>query len=173
MTRWLEKIELFFEVSFRPEDYNVKFTSCTLENASLSWWNSYTKTMAINVANVMYWDELQQLMITEYCPHDEMQKPDQELWNLMIHEVDIATYTSRFNNLATLCPRMVTLEENKIDRYIQGSPQPIQGLVTISKPTTFDRAKRLAFILTHPEVHRGTMVQKVGLPKPKGRKRKF
>ena len=37
---------------------------------------------------------------------------------------DIATYTAWFNELATLCPGMATLEAKKVERYIWGlSPQ--------------------------------------------------
>ena len=97
-------------------------------------------------------------MIEKYCPCKEMQKLEQELWNPMMKEADVATYKSHFNYLATLCASMVTPGYKKIDRYIWGLPQPIQGLVTASKITTFDSAKRLVFILTYQEIHHGTMV---------------
>ena len=96
----------------------------------LSRWNSYTKTMGINLANVVSWDDLKQLKIREYCPREGMQKMEKELWNLMMQKADISTYTSRFNDLATFCPGMVTPEEKKIESYIWGLPQPSHGLVT-------------------------------------------
>lgn len=68
-----------FEICYFLEDCKVKFTTCSLVDASMSWWTSYMKTIDINVANAMDWSELKQLMIEEYCPHEEMQKLDQEL----------------------------------------------------------------------------------------------
>lgn len=56
----------------------------------------------------MCWSELKQLMIEEYCPHEEMQKLEHKLWNLIMNEARVATYTSRFDDLATLCLVMVT-----------------------------------------------------------------
>lgn len=88
----------------------------------------------------------------------------------MTQEVDIATYTSRFNDHATLCPGMVTPEEKNVERYIWGLPQPIKGLFIASKPTTFYSNKRLAFILSYQEIRRGMMVQKTNIPKVEGRK---
>lgn len=53
-TRWTEKMESIFDISFRPEDYKFKFGACTLADVTLSWWNSYAKTMGVNKENVMY-----------------------------------------------------------------------------------------------------------------------
>lgn len=91
----------------------------------------------------------------------------------MMKEADIGSYTNCFNDLAILCIGLVTPEYKKIERYIWGLPHPTQGLFTTSKPTTYDSAKRLAFSLTNQEIHRGTMVQKVDLPKMENMKRKF
>ncbi|XP_023758419.1 uncharacterized protein LOC111906872 [Lactuca sativa] len=57
---------------------------------------------------------------------------------------DIATYTTRFNDLAVLCPRMVTLESKKVECYIWELSSQIQGNVVSVNPSTFDTAKRLA-----------------------------
>lgn len=57
-------------------------------------------------------------MVGEYCASEEMQKLEQELCNLTMQEDDVATYTICFTDLATLCTRMVTLEDQKIEMYI-------------------------------------------------------
>ena len=88
-------------------------------------------------------------------------------------DVDIATYTNRFNNIATLCPSFVTPEYKKVERYIWGLVQPIQGLVIASRLATYDSAKQLAFNLTNEEIRRRNMVQKANLPKPENNNRKF
>lgn len=74
--------------------------------------------MGINVENSISWSELQQLIIEEYCPREEIQKLEQELWNLTIKEVDVSTYTSCFNDASTLFFAMVTLEYKKTRSYI-------------------------------------------------------
>lgn len=51
LTRWIEKMESIFEISFCVEDYKVKFGTCTLEDATLTWCNSYVKKMGISNAN--------------------------------------------------------------------------------------------------------------------------
>lgn len=83
---------------------------------------------------------------------------EQELWNLIMTDVDIITYTNQFNDLATLCPIFFTPEHKKVERYIWGLVQPIQGFITYSQSTTYDNAKRLAFNLTNQEIRHDTLV---------------
>ena len=83
------------------------------------------------------------MMITEYYPRGEVQKLEQELWNLTVQNSDIDTYISRFNELSLLCPSMITSEGKKVERFIWGLTPPIQGNVIASKPKTYDSAKRL------------------------------
>ena len=54
---------------------------------------------------------------------------------------DVIYYTSRFNDIVNLCPKMVNSEYKKIGRCIRGLASPVQGLVTASKTTTNDSAK--------------------------------
>lgn len=74
---------------------------------------------------------------------------------------EVATYTSRFNHLAILFPVMVTLEDKKIERYIRGLASLVQGLLTKSRPFTFDSAKKLAYQLIRRCIRQGTMASPV------------
>lgn len=114
--------------------------------------------MDVSVANAMAWSELKQLVIEEYCPFEGIQKLEQELWDLVIKEVDIVAYTNCLNNLSTLCPRMVTPEYKKVEIHIWGLPRPIQDLVTALNANMYDDVKRLAFILMNQEIYHNTMV---------------
>lgn len=89
-----------------------------------------------------------------------MQKLEQELWNLVMKDTYITAYTKCFNDIATLCPTLVIPEHTKIERYILGLVQLIQGLVIASKPTSYDSSKRLAFNLINQKIIQSTKVQK-------------
>ncbi|GKD37402.1 putative reverse transcriptase domain-containing protein [Tanacetum coccineum] len=58
-----------------------------------------------------------------------------ELWNLTMKNNDLATYTQRFQELTLLCTRMVPGEEDRIERYVGGLLDNIQGNVMSSEPT--------------------------------------
>lgn len=113
---------------------------------------------------------MKQLMFEEYFSHEEVQKLEQELWEMVMKEVDIGTYTNLFNDLSTLCSGMVTPKYKKVERYIWGLPQPIQGFVAASKPSTYDIANILYFSLTNQEIYRNTMARKEDLPRVEDKK---
>ncbi|GJY33618.1 hypothetical protein Tco_0716906 [Tanacetum coccineum] len=71
-------------------------------------------------------------------------KAGNELWDLCVKGTDIAGYTRRFHKLALMCPRMVPEEEDKIERFIWGLLDNIQGNVTSSPPTRFQDAIKMA-----------------------------
>lgn len=76
-------------------------------------------------------------------------KLEEKQWNLNIKGVDIIAYTSWFNDLATMCPTLLTQKSKNIKRYIWGLDYQIQGHVTSLRPTRFDSYKCLTFNLTN------------------------
>ena len=81
------------------------------------------------------------MMLEEYCMRGEIQKLEQELWNLTMAHSDVVPYTDRFTDSATLCPGMVTPKGRKIERYIWGLPPQIQGNVIGEHWWTMESAK--------------------------------
>ncbi|GJS64987.1 reverse transcriptase domain-containing protein [Tanacetum coccineum] len=144
LTRWFKKMETVFHISNCPERYQVKYASCTLLNSALTWWNSHKRTIRIEAAYAMSWAELMKLMIEVYCPRNEVQKMETELWNLVVKGNDLTAYTRRFQELVLLCTRMVLNEEDKVERFVGGLPDNIQGNVIAAEPTKFQDAIRIA-----------------------------
>ncbi|GKB60890.1 putative reverse transcriptase domain-containing protein [Tanacetum coccineum] len=87
---------------------------------------------------------MKQLITVEFCPMEEIQRMEHELWNLKVNEYNIVAYTQRFNELALMCPRMVEPERVKVDAYIRGLTDNIKGEVTFSKPANLIEAVRMA-----------------------------
>ncbi|GKA10721.1 putative reverse transcriptase domain-containing protein [Tanacetum coccineum] len=87
LTRWFEKMETVFHISNCPEKYQVKYASCTLLNSALTWWNSHKRTIRIEAAYAISWAELMKLMTKVYCPRNDYQKMETELWNLAVKGV--------------------------------------------------------------------------------------
>ena len=79
------------------------------------------------------------------------------MWTLTITGSNIVAYTNRFSDIATLCPKMCTLESKKIERYIWGLSSLIQGNVITAKPLTFDSEKHLPQTLAGDGVRQGLM----------------
>ncbi|GKD21189.1 putative reverse transcriptase domain-containing protein [Tanacetum coccineum] len=134
LTRWFEKMETVFNISNCPPKYQVKYATCTLQDSALTWWNSHKRTISVDVAYVMNWARLMRLMTEVYCPRNEIQKMEIELWNLTVKGNDLTAYTQGFQELILLCTRMVSNEEDRVERFIGGLPDNIQGNVIAANP---------------------------------------
>ncbi|GJW60013.1 putative reverse transcriptase domain-containing protein [Tanacetum coccineum] len=81
------------------------------------------------------------LMTGVYCPRNEIQKMESELWNLTVKNNDLDAYTQRFQALTMMCTKMVPEEEDRVEKFVGGLPDNIQGNVIAAKPTRRQDAK--------------------------------
>ncbi|GKB57252.1 putative reverse transcriptase domain-containing protein, partial [Tanacetum coccineum] len=88
--------------------------------------------------------ELMKLMAEVYCPRNEIQKMKSEMWNLTMKNNDLTDYTQRFQELTMLCTKMVPGEEDRVEKFIGGLPDNIQGNVIAAKPTKLQDVVRIA-----------------------------
>nr|GEW71741.1 reverse transcriptase domain-containing protein [Tanacetum cinerariifolium] len=91
-------------------------------------------------AHKITWTELKRLLTNKYYPRIEVKKMEDEFYNLVVKGNDLKTYIKRFQELAVLCPNMVSNSENPMEVFIGGLPRSIQGNVTASKPKTLEEA---------------------------------
>ncbi|GJS28069.1 putative reverse transcriptase domain-containing protein [Tanacetum coccineum] len=118
LTRWFEKMETVFNISNCPSKYQVKYATCTLQDSALTWWNSHKRTIGVEAAYAMNWVELMKLITEVYCLRNEIQKMETEL--------------------------MVPDEEDRVERFIGGLPDNIQGNVIAANPARLQDAIRIA-----------------------------
>ncbi|GJZ45636.1 putative reverse transcriptase domain-containing protein [Tanacetum coccineum] len=144
LTRWFKKMETVFNISNCLPKYQVKYATCTLQDSALTWWNSYKRTIGVDAAYAMNWAGLIRLMTEVYCPRNEIHKMETVLWNLTVKGNDLTAYTQRFQELILLCTRMVSDEEDRVERFIGGLPINIQGNVIAANLARLQDAIRIA-----------------------------
>nr|GEX79017.1 hypothetical protein [Tanacetum cinerariifolium] len=123
LIRWIEKTEMGFTVSKCTEANKVVFAAATFQDRALTWWNSQVVTLGIEVVT-----------------------------RKTVKEMDISSYTTRFNELVILCPGMVPTERKKVEAYIRGLSKNIKGEVTSSEPATLNKAVQMAHTLMEQKV---------------------
>nr|GEY96060.1 putative reverse transcriptase domain-containing protein [Tanacetum cinerariifolium] len=124
LIRWIEKTEMVFTVA----------------------------TIGIKGVTRKTWAEMKVMVTEEFCPPEEIQRIEGELWNLRVKEMDISSYTTRFNELVILCHGMVPTKQKKVEAYIRGLSDNIKGEVTSSEPATLNKAVRMAHTLMEQKV---------------------
>ncbi|GJZ46358.1 putative reverse transcriptase domain-containing protein [Tanacetum coccineum] len=135
LTRWIEKMESVFNISGCAIENHVKFATCTLLGAALTWWNGQIRTLGPE-AYSMTWEVLKKKMTDKYCLQGEIKKLEIELWNLKVKGNDVPAYTERFQELTLICTKFVANETKKVDKYISGLPDNIYGNVKSARPKT-------------------------------------
>ncbi|GJR86895.1 putative reverse transcriptase domain-containing protein [Tanacetum coccineum] len=126
LTRWFEKIESVFSISNCTASCKVKFTTCTLQDNAITWWNAHVKTITPEAAHAMPWEILKKMMTDKYCPRGKIKKIETEIWNLKV---------------------------DKIEKYIGGLPDMILGSVKASKPKTMQEAIEFITELMDEKTH--------------------
>nr|GEU45291.1 reverse transcriptase domain-containing protein [Tanacetum cinerariifolium] len=144
LIRWFEQTELVFSRFNCTEDCKVKFATGTLIEESLSWWNSFALPIGIEEAYKITWSGFKKLLIKKYYPRTEVKNMEDKFYNLTIKGNDLKTYMRRFQELAILCPTMVSNYEKMMEVFIEGLPQSIERNVTASKPQTLEEAINIA-----------------------------
>nr|GEW05213.1 hypothetical protein [Tanacetum cinerariifolium] len=92
----------------------------------------------------MMWKALIKIMIEVYCPRNEIQKMEMELWNLTVKGNDLTDYNQRFQELTLWCTKMVPEEEDKVEKYIRGLSDIIQGNMIAAEPVRLQDAIRIS-----------------------------
>nr|GEY36366.1 hypothetical protein [Tanacetum cinerariifolium] len=121
----------------------VKFATCTLLDAALTWWNSQIISLGPD-AYSMTWEVLKKKMTDKYYSQGEIKKLEIELCNLKVKENNVPAYTEHFQELNLICTKFVADETEKIDKYVSGLPDKIYKSVKASKPKTLDETIELA-----------------------------
>nr|GEY06669.1 reverse transcriptase domain-containing protein [Tanacetum cinerariifolium] len=143
LSQWLEKMESVFHISGCAIDNQVKFASCTLLGAALTWWNGHMRTLGHDDAYAMTWGTLKKKLMDKYCPNGEIKKLEIKLWNLRVKENDVAAYTQRFQELALMCTKFLADETKKVEKYISGLPDNVHRNVISARPKTLDETIEL------------------------------
>ncbi|GJS65766.1 reverse transcriptase domain-containing protein [Tanacetum coccineum] len=145
-------MESVFHISNCTIENQVKFATCTILGATLTWWNSHVRTVGHDAAYGMPWKTLMKMMTVKYCPRSEIKKLEIEIWNLKVKGTDVVGYTQRFQELALMCGRMFPEESNEVEKYVSKLPDMIQGNVMSARPKTMQEAIELANDLMDQEV---------------------
>ncbi|GKE05979.1 putative reverse transcriptase domain-containing protein, partial [Tanacetum coccineum] len=116
LTRWIEKMESVFNISGCAIENQVKFTTCTLLGAALTWWNGQIRTLGPEAYGI----------------------------TRQVKGNDVPSYTEHFQELTLICTKFVANETEKVDKYISGLPDNIYGNVKYARPKTLDETIELA-----------------------------
>ncbi|KAJ0567138.1 putative retrotransposon gag domain-containing protein [Helianthus annuus] len=144
MFQWFDAIEVTFRQSGCPENLHTVNATGVFQSRALDWWTAKRNRRGNNAAYGLVWEELKELMMKEFCPHHEVQKLENEFWNIKQVGGDNAGLTARFKQLSIICPSQVDTPEKAIKKYIRALPDCVVNFVQAVKPATIEETYQLA-----------------------------
>ncbi|KAJ0539214.1 putative retrotransposon gag domain-containing protein [Helianthus annuus] len=163
LLRWFEKAKSVFDMCNCPAGDRVKYATGTLEDGALTWWNAQVQLLGIEVANATTWDDFKELIREEYCPRDEIQKLENEYYDLKMVGLEIEAYAKRSHELAIMCPNLSRPPHQRIELFIKGLAPRVKGLVTAANLNNLTQIVRLAHKITDQEVESGSLPPRVSV----------
>nr|GEU62544.1 hypothetical protein [Tanacetum cinerariifolium] len=123
-----------------PKEYDdsqrLKYTAGSFVGKALTWWNSEIRTRGREAAVGMSWEDFRTLTSEEFCPSNEMQNLETELWNHAMVEASHVAYTDRFHELS----RNGTIKKNHEKRGNEREPSKDRNGRDDNKRTRIDNA---------------------------------
>ncbi|GJV34182.1 putative reverse transcriptase domain-containing protein [Tanacetum coccineum] len=144
LIQWFERMETVFRISNCTVENQIKIATCTLLGSALTWWNTHVMIVGHDVAYAITWTNLKKKLTDKHYPRGEIKKVEVKMWNLKVKGTDVIGYNQHFQELALMCVRMFPDESDKIEKYVRGLPDMINGSVVASKPKTIQDAIKMA-----------------------------
>ncbi|GJX96034.1 putative reverse transcriptase domain-containing protein [Tanacetum coccineum] len=149
LSQWLEKMESVFHISGCAIENQVKFATCTLLGAALTWWNGHMRTLGHDAAYAMTWEMFKKKLTDKYCPNGEIKKkkgskPLCPKCNYH-HDVECApkcTNCKKVGHLTKDCWRPINGNKQRtIIAYECGESRALQGVIApcVEDPSTKPR----------------------------------
>ncbi|GJV58633.1 putative reverse transcriptase domain-containing protein [Tanacetum coccineum] len=127
------------------DNQKVKYTAGSFFGKVIILWNSKIHTRGREAVVGMSWEDFKTLTREDFCPSNEMQKLETELWNHAMVGAGHAAYTDRFHELARLVPHLVTPKnESLMNGSIKKNPKKRGNVGEPSKDSNLrDDKKRI------------------------------
>ncbi|KAJ0908417.1 putative nucleotidyltransferase, Ribonuclease H [Helianthus annuus] len=156
MMNWFDAIELTFLQSGCPDELRTLNATGVFREKALEWWTTERNKRGNEVAHAMPWDDLKQLMKDHFCPPHELQKLENEFWNLTQKGSDMDGLITRFKQLSVLCPGQVETAPKTVAKFICCVAPSLTNHLASANPQTIEDAYRIATELNNNCVLHGT-----------------
>ncbi|MFS7980002.1 putative retrotransposon gag domain-containing protein [Helianthus anomalus] len=160
LLQWFDSIEVTLRQSGCPDNFRTTCATGVFQSRALDWWTVKRNKRGISTAYALSWDELKELMKEEYCPPHEVQKLENEFWEIKQTKGDNAGYTARFKQLSAICPTQVDTPRKATVKYIRGLPECVGDFVEAARPATIEEAYRVAAEINSKRVLDGSFSKK-------------
>lgn len=135
----------------------VELATSKLAGAALRRWEYQVQEHGYTHESDMSWTEFASWMVETYSPDNAEQQAKAKFWSPRMEGSELEDYTTRFKAFTTLCPMMVSSEERKLRRFVDGLVPKVQRSVYLCNPVNMQHAVQLAQHFTDQAVIQGVL----------------
>ncbi|XP_075499254.1 uncharacterized protein LOC142537639 [Primulina tabacum] len=133
---WLKNVELQLHLLEVPEELRVEVVIPFLEDRARKWWETVSPSLA-KVEDIT-WQIFKRHFLKQYYPAEFRLQKLNEFENFrQTPDMAVMEYTSRFNDLGTYVPTIMSDETLKMHRFKKGLSSRIQSALAMFKPNNF------------------------------------
>ncbi|XP_073033805.1 uncharacterized protein [Primulina eburnea] len=133
---WLKNVETQLHLLEVPEELRVEVVTPFLEDRARKWW----ETVSLPLAEVedITWQIFKREYLKQYYPAEFRLQKLNEFENFrQSPDMTVMEYTSKFNDLGTYVPTIMSDETLKMHRFKKGLNSRIQSALAVYKPSSF------------------------------------
>ncbi|XP_073030708.1 uncharacterized protein [Primulina eburnea] len=133
---WLKNVETQLHLLEIPEELKVEVVTPFLEDRARKWW----ETVSLPLAEVedITWPIFKREFLKQYYPAEFRLQKLNEFENFrQSPDMTVMEYTSKFNDLGTYVPTIMSDETLKMHRFKKGLHSRIQSALAVYKPSSF------------------------------------
>ncbi|XP_073024303.1 uncharacterized protein [Primulina eburnea] len=133
---WLKNVETQLQLLEIPEELKVEVVTPFLEDRARKWW----ETVSLPLAEVedITWPIFKREFLKQYYPTEFRLQKLNEFENFrQSPDMTVMEYTSKFNDLGTYVPTIMSDETLKMHRFKKGLNSRIQSALAVYKPSSF------------------------------------
>ncbi|XP_073041820.1 uncharacterized protein [Primulina eburnea] len=133
---WLKNMETQLHLLEIPEELRVEVVTPFLEDRARKWWETVSPSLA-DVEEIT-WQIFKREFLKQYYPAEFRLQKLNEFENFrQSPDMTVMEYTSKFNDLGTYVPTIMSDETLKMHRFKKGLNSRIQSALAVYKPSSF------------------------------------
>ncbi|KAK6151884.1 hypothetical protein DH2020_014519 [Rehmannia glutinosa] len=145
---WIGELESVFDLIACSEAHRVSCAIFQLKQDAKHWWDLHRRTITDEERNALTWRDSKELVARQFFPQDHRNNKSREFMGLVQGNMSVLDYERKFNQLSRYATHLVSTDQMKAERFVEGLRPELSGIVCVLGDVTYaqavDRARMVA-----------------------------
>ncbi|XXG82454.1 hypothetical protein AAC387_Pa10g0401 [Persea americana] len=142
--KWIKQVNKTFLAMNCPEDQKLPLTAFILQGEAEHWYEALV-TGYRTARQALTWAEFEREFDDKFIPKHVWDRKKREFQNLQQGSMTVAQYDMKWTQLSRYAPTLISTEEDKITRFIEGLRPGLRREVEMAEKPTLAETIRFAY----------------------------